>query len=443
VLPHTNVDLASYSSYDTEYNTSGTYSFANAVNHIASKLPATAAFGQNLHSVGVGEFGVPEDTKGTASVNTVINNVVNTVTANGMPYAAYWEIYSNELKTGATAPVPTTTAGDAQVNGYWMIKPDGTPGAAWHQFRGRLITADATRANTAAVKSNLVKVYADGFNNDGTNYGAGWSTDNWGGAINIQQAGGKLTMNIANGTQTPWGEARLDLTQVLGRGLKVGEYAEFSVRRQNTTGSIGIGLYGSQHTGSGSAAGASPLQTYSGGSRPISYAADGSYPTTNWDTARTMGIRLDTADGAFATISYYLDGRYAGSWAYRTTATTLDQIAMFSQSSVQNAGFEFDDLGVFARTQPGDADLNGTVDLTDFTFLASNFNGAGKTWHQGDFNLDGTVDLTDFTILASKFNVSLTADGAGFCAPVPEPATLFALIGALALCPFTRRRARG
>jgi hypothetical protein len=55
----------------------------------------------------------------------------------------------------------------------------------------------------------------------------------------------------------------------------------------------------------------------------------------------------------------------------------------------------------------GDANHDRTVDLTDFTFLASNFNGTNKTFGEGDFNYDGKVDLTDFTILASKFNMML------------------------------------
>jgi hypothetical protein len=57
----------------------------------------------------------------------------------------------------------------------------------------------------------------------------------------------------------------------------------------------------------------------------------------------------------------------------------------------------------------GDANLDKTVGLTDFTFLAANFNGVGKGWSRGNFNYDaaGTVDLTDFTLLAANFNSTL------------------------------------
>src|SRR5207248_8703043 len=64
-----------------------------------------------------------------------------------------------------------------------------------------------------------------------------------------------------------------------------------------------------------------------------------------------------------------------------------------------------------------DANHDRSVDLTDFTILAANFNGTAKTWAEGDFNYDTKVDLTDFTILASNFNKSLPAAAP----PAPQP----------------------
>jgi GH25 family lysozyme M1 (1,4-beta-N-acetylmuramidase) len=71
----------------------------------------------------------------------------------------------------------------------------------------------------------------------------------------------------------------------------------------------------------------------------------------------------------------------------------------------------------------GDANHDRTVDLTDFTVLAANFNATGKTWSQGDFNYDGTIDLTDFTILASRFNVTLAPPNPARPLVAPGPAT--------------------
>jgi len=67
----------------------------------------------------------------------------------------------------------------------------------------------------------------------------------------------------------------------------------------------------------------------------------------------------------------------------------------------------------------GDANHDRTVDLTDFTFLASNFNGTGKTFSDGDFNYDGKVDLTDFTMLAANFNRTLSPSTPAALAAAP------------------------
>ena len=41
VLPFTTTDFVSYSSYDTQQNTTGTFSYSNAVAYVAAHLPAT------------------------------------------------------------------------------------------------------------------------------------------------------------------------------------------------------------------------------------------------------------------------------------------------------------------------------------------------------------------------------------------------------------------
>jgi len=107
-------------------------------------------------------------------------------------------------------------------------------------------------------------------------------------------------------------------------------------------------------------------------------------------------------------------------------------------------GQTVDDSAVLMRyTFAGDGNLDGTVDLTDFTFLAQNFNGTGKNWLQGDYNYDGSVDLTDFTFLAANFNQTMPAD-AGLGTAVPEPSALLLAAGACALAGARRaRRARG
>ena len=130
VLPHTTVDLASYSSWDTQDDAA---ELAKAVDFLAAHLPSTAVFGQNTHSVYIGEFGAPENVRGEARVNQNIDNVVRVMQAKELPWAIYWEIYCNELADNA--PPPPVNGKDDAVKGFWMIKPDGTPGEAWHRYR--------------------------------------------------------------------------------------------------------------------------------------------------------------------------------------------------------------------------------------------------------------------------------------------------------------------
>lgn len=78
-------------------------------------------------------------------------------------------------------------------------------------------------------------------------------------------------------------------------------------------------------------------------------------------------------------------------------------------------------------TRYGDANLDGTVGLSDFNRLAANFGQGGKFWSDADFNFDGLVNLADFNRLAANFGLSAAAEGptprewAALAAAVPEP----------------------
>jgi len=97
---------------------------------------------------------------------------------------------------------------------------------------------------------------------------------------------------------------------------------------------------------------------------------------------------------------------------------------------------------------PGDADWNGRVDLMDFGMFRASFGQTGSNLRT-DFNYDEVVDEGDLEILENNFGmVSGNGINFPFSAPpmapvlVPEPATIFVLIGAvpLLLKSSTRRR---
>ncbi|MEM7681641.1 MAG: matrixin family metalloprotease [Planctomycetota bacterium] len=86
---------------------------------------------------------------------------------------------------------------------------------------------------------------------------------------------------------------------------------------------------------------------------------------------------------------------------------------------------------------PGDANLDGVVNLADIEQVAMNFGVAETSWVSGDFNGDGVTTLLDFDLSAGQFNTSLF-DGPDPTA-VPEPSAVAGLaLGALLM----RRRVR-
>jgi len=135
----------------------------------------------------------------------------------------------------------------------------------------------------------------------------------------------------------------------------------------------------------------------------------------------------------------------AVSSAHKTAIGVVEATDVFTTFPATFVGKSVDNTSVLVRyTYAGDSNVDGKVDLTDFTFLAANFNkSGGATWLQGDYNYDGNVNLTDFTFLASNFNQAFTAPSgaAGLGSLVPEPGSLM-LLGLGAANVLGRRRRR-
>ena len=108
---------------------------------------------------------------------------------------------------------------------------------------------------------------------------------------------------------------------------------------------------------------------------------------------------------------------------------------------------------VITMPEPGDANLDGRVDVLDLAILAANYRKhVTGGWTQADFNNDGVVDVQDLAILAANYRYGLASDvvpaydGLDAAAiellslagvtVVPEPGTLImlavALLGVLA-----------
>jgi hypothetical protein len=92
---------------------------------------------------------------------------------------------------------------------------------------------------------------------------------------------------------------------------------------------------------------------------------------------------------------------------------------------------------------PGDASLDGVVNLADFGILRANFGSDVGTVLIGDFNADRLVNLADFGILRANFGATASADLAvldAWVATVPEPTAVTTLLAGAGLGACRRRR---
>src|SRR6185503_12116381 len=179
--------------------------------------------------------------------------------------------------------------------------------------------------------------------------------------------------------------------------------------------------------------------------------------TDNWDgilDLKNNSLVLEAGNLAVIT-NQIRNGLYQG-----TGITSSAPGSPFRLGSMSNAGTIYSsfqgisgldgDEVLIRYTRIGDLNLDGTVTISDFIDLASNFNHiGGSTWQMGDVNYDGSVTISDFIDLASNFNQSVSGDAlpisagesamlAQFAADhgasaVPEPASLslFALAASI------------
>jgi hypothetical protein len=113
ILPHVDVDLVSYSAWDTKDDLPG---FEKALEFIAARRrpPSTGR-----HGVFVGEFGYPE--KGSTAERALARTLERLAAARrfGCPYAVYWQVYCNE-------PLVPAARRPEDYRGFWLVRPDGS-----------------------------------------------------------------------------------------------------------------------------------------------------------------------------------------------------------------------------------------------------------------------------------------------------------------------------
>lgn len=82
-------------------------------------------------------------------------------------------------------------------------------------------------------------------------------------------------------------------------------------------------------------------------------------------------------------------------------------VLSFSGGTATFSGQTVDDTAVLVKfTYYGDANLDGSVEVNDFSRLASNFNTSGRLWQDGDFNYDGSVNINDSGLMSPNWQRS-------------------------------------
>jgi autotransporter-associated beta strand protein len=145
----------------------------------------------------------------------------------------------------------------------------------------------------------------------------------------------------------------------------------------------------------------------------LSIAGSGQLDITN------NQVIINYAGGAdpIASIASWIASGYAsGSWTGGGIISTTAQgnslsygIGYADSADPGNpAGLNGNQIEIM-YTLLGDANLDGKVNGTDFTLMASHFNDAVTAgWDEGDFNYDGKVNGEDFLLLSDNFNQMAT-----------------------------------
>jgi autotransporter-associated beta strand protein len=180
----------------------------------------------------------------------------------------------------------------------------------------------------------------------------------------------------------------------------------------------------------------------------LSIAGDGTLDITNNHIIINYGSGPDPIQSIAALVaSGYAGGSWNGTGIISSTAQlnfASYGIGYADAADTGNpAGLSSGQIEIM-YTLLGDANLDGKVNGTDFTIMATNFNQAVTAgWDRGDFNYDGAVNGSDFVALARQFNqaavqsavsaadlAALNAFGAanGLETVVPEPGSIGLLL---------------
>lgn len=150
VLPFVHVDMVSWSAYDaTDFDKTG-IDLYRGIDYIRSKMKPSEYTKKPI--VFIGEIGIPE--MATKNLPEEFKHrwdtYLSVCLAQQIPYIIYWELYCNETGKDVKIEQPASTKNNRDLNGFWLIRPDGKQGYAMNYFEQLLQNA----GRRLAVKSN-------------------------------------------------------------------------------------------------------------------------------------------------------------------------------------------------------------------------------------------------------------------------------------------------
>lgn len=134
VLPYVEVDMVSWSAYDaTDFDKTG-LDLYRGIDYIKSKMKPTAYVKDKI--VFLGEIGIPEMSTKNLPVEFKErwDTYLAVCFAQKVSYIIHWELYCNEAARNQKIVQPAFTKSNEDLNGFWLIKPDGTKGYAMEYF---------------------------------------------------------------------------------------------------------------------------------------------------------------------------------------------------------------------------------------------------------------------------------------------------------------------
>ena len=127
VIPHTNADLYSYSSWDIF---SRPFFVIPMLNLIKKYAPDSKAFGSK--NVFIGEFGCPD---GYPGKEMLLHQSLEAYRRWGVPYCFFWQLYDNECSRKTYYPAEAAKRKDNDCRGFWLIDKMGRRTPSWYLLK--------------------------------------------------------------------------------------------------------------------------------------------------------------------------------------------------------------------------------------------------------------------------------------------------------------------